>query len=92
METGSTLYLPEEISIANVAEWKNKLIDFIREPAPLILDAENLSRVDTAALQLMTAFTHKAQAENKAVSWKNPTATLLKTAEQLGLEQALSLK
>ncbi len=92
MADGSTLKLPEEISIANVTEWKNKLVDFVHEPGPLTLDAEDLSRVDTAAIQLLLAFILKAQAGDKACNWQNPSTALIKTAEQLGLARPLSLK
>ncbi|WP_286239186.1 STAS domain-containing protein [Neptuniibacter halophilus] len=91
MATGSTLKLPEELSIANVTEWKNKLIDLVNEPEPLLLEADQLARVDTAAMQLLLAFVRKASAANKSCQWQNPSTVLIETAEQLGLSQSLSL-
>ena len=91
MSTGNTLDLPDEISIANIGEWKEKFVEFVADTGPLVLNAEHLSRVDTSALQLMLALVKKAEAENKELSWDNPSAALKKTAVQLGLDQALGL-
>ena len=91
MTSVSTLKFPEEISIANVTEWKHKLVDFLNVPSPLILDGENLLRVDTSAIQLMAAFVLKAVAQDKAVQWQNPSPALLQTVQQLGLKETLLL-
>lgn len=89
MTSVSTLKFPEEISIANVTEWKHKLVDFLNAPSPLILDGENLLRVDTSAIQLMAAFVLKAVAQDKTVQWQNPSPALLQTVQQLGLKETL---
>lgn len=92
MSTGSTLDLPEEISIANIGEWKNKFVEFVTDSEPLVLNAENLSRVDTSAIQLILALIKKAETENKQISWVNPSTVLINTAKQLGLEKELGLE
>ncbi len=91
MESSSVLTLPEEISIANVSEWKTKLGDFLDEASPQALDAEELARVDTAALQLFVAFMRSAKNKEKSCNWKNPSNSLLNTADQLGLKEVLAL-
>jgi anti-anti-sigma regulatory factor len=92
MTSVSTLKFPEEISIANVAEWKPKLIEFVETPSPLMLDCEDLVRVDTAAIQLMTAFVLKAVSQGKTVEWEKPSPTLLQTVRLLGLNDILLIK
>lgn len=92
MASGSILKLPEEISIANVTEWKNKLVDFTSEPGPYVLDGADLLRLDTAAIQLLVAFIHKLESQNKEMEWQNPSPALIKTAEQLGLKTALLIQ
>lgn len=91
MENSSVLTLPEEISIANVSEWKTKLGEFLDEASPLVLDAEQLARVDTAALQLFVAFMRSVKNKEKSCSWQNPSNSLLNTADQLGLKEVLAL-
>ncbi|WP_415888577.1 lipid asymmetry maintenance protein MlaB [Neptuniibacter sp. SY11_33] len=92
MDANSVLAMPEELSIANVTEWQQKLGSYINSAEAVCLDGEKLTRVDTAALQLLTAFCLKAQTLQKTVKWINPSDTLVKTACQLGLEQTLFLK
>lgn len=92
MASGSTLKLPEEISIANVNEWKGKLVDFMSEPSPYTLDGSELQRLDTAAIQLLLAFTTKLGSKETNFSWQSPSPALLKTADLLGLKEALSIK
>lgn len=91
MSAESTLKLPEELSIANVAEWKSKLSSLLHEPSPLTLAADELSRVDTAAIQLLAAFAVKVQASDMELQWNNPSDALKKTAKQLGMLQSLVL-
>ncbi|PIE25537.1 MAG: hypothetical protein CSA60_00180 [Neptuniibacter caesariensis] len=91
MSIENTLDLPEEISIANITEWKTKFVNFSMEPTPLLLNAERLERVDTAAMQLMLAFVNKARAEDKSITWDKPSSAFLNMAKQLGLTDALQL-
>lgn len=91
MGADSILQMPEELSIANVTEWQQALGDFAKDADNVTLDAENLSRVDTAALQLLTAFFVMLKSQQKEVSWRNPSDTLVRTAKQLGLETTLLL-
>ena len=91
MSSESPLKLPEEISIANVTEWKTKLAALVHEPSPLILDAEELSRVDTSAIQLFAAFATKARNADKVLQWQAPSVALINTAQQLGMSKMLGL-
>lgn len=91
MGADSILQMPEELSIANVTEWQQTLGDFASTANTVTLDAEKLSRVDTAALQLLTAFFVMLKSQQKEVSWLNPSEALVRTAAQLGLEATLLL-
>lgn len=91
VDANSVLAMPEELSIANVTEWQQKLGTYLNAADSVVLDGEKLTRIDTAALQLLTAFCLKAQTLQKAVEWINPSDSLVKTASQLGLEKILSL-
>lgn len=91
MSADAPLQLPEEISIANVSEWQSRLQTTLDSSDEIVLDAANLTRVDTSAVQLLAAFVQQSQAQGKSVSWTAHSETLSKTAALLGLEQALLL-
>jgi anti-anti-sigma regulatory factor len=91
MSSDNTLKLPEELSISNVAEWKARLAALLEQAPPLTLDAEELVRVDTAAIQMLAAFSAEASRTGTALTWHHPTDMLKTTAGQLGMTQHLAL-
>jgi anti-anti-sigma regulatory factor len=57
----------------------------------VVLDAGSLTRVDTAGLQLLTAFMRAAEGRGARVEWRAPQPALRESARRLGLEGALRL-
>jgi anti-anti-sigma regulatory factor len=57
----------------------------------VVLDAGSLTRVDTAGLQLLTAFIRTAEARGARIEWRAPQAALRECARRIGLEDALRL-
>jgi anti-anti-sigma regulatory factor len=57
----------------------------------LVLDASSLTRVDTAGLQLLTAFVRAAGGRGARVEWCAPQMALRECARRIGLEGALRL-
>ena len=57
----------------------------------VVLDAGSLTRVDTAGLQLLTAFIRAAEGRGARVEWRAPQAALRESARRIGLEGALHL-
>jgi len=57
----------------------------------VVLEAGNLTRIDTAGLQLLTAFVRAAEGRGARVEWRAPQAALRESARRLGLEGALHL-
>lgn len=57
----------------------------------VVLDAGSLTRVDTAGLQLLTAFIRTAEGCGARVEWRAPRPALRESARRLGLEGALRL-
>lgn len=91
MSADSHLKLPDEISITNISEWKSKLTVFLEQTPPLTLDASELVRVDTAAIQMFAAFAIKAKTAEIDFVWENPSDTFKTTAKQLGMSDYLTL-
>ena len=92
MSAENSLSLAEEISIMNVAEWQSTLLEVLENSTVINLDAAELCRIDTAGMQLLTAFVMQAQSAGIDFKWQNPSQILIGTAKQLGLEQALLLE
>ena len=87
MSTDNILHLPEEISIANVGEWRNKLLEVLQSSPSINLDASDLCRIDMAAIQLLTVFVTEMLSAGKELKWQAHSETLNTTARQLELDQ-----
>lgn len=86
------LQLPEEISIVNIGEWKDKLTDLLEHASSISINAADLNRVDTAAVQLLVVFIKALQEQNISFEWHSRSSELEKVAGQLGLEPMLHLE
>ncbi|MGH1462008.1 MAG: STAS domain-containing protein [Neptuniibacter sp.] len=91
MSAKSLLTLPEELSIANAREWKKHLSDLLQKEPPLTINAADLSRVDTAAIQMLAAFVIQTKQSNQEFSWVEPSDMFTLTAQRLGMSQNLNL-
>lgn len=58
----------------------------------LLLNAEEVERVDCAALQLLAVFYREAQEQGYAVRWNEPSSALLRSAQIIGIDEFLGLK
>lgn len=57
----------------------------------VILDGEQVERIDAASLQLIYSFVEEARIKGIKVSWRSPSDVLRNNAKLLGLEDALQL-
>ena len=78
-----------DISVAN--ELHQQLKTALNEAKPVVLEAAQLERIDTAALQCLTIFFRDAQQDGINVEWRSPADCLLRAAETLGLSAHLHL-
>ncbi|WP_455221195.1 STAS domain-containing protein [Kaarinaea lacus] len=85
--------LEESLDITVINEFYIKLKSLLSENnSPIAIDAKNLKRIDTSALQLMCAWIRETQNNNIPVIWKNADGILLHSARLLGLSEHLSLE
>jgi len=91
MNDDSSLRLPEEISIQNVNEWRATLLEVLQNNSAVNIDAADLSRIDTAGLQLLTVFVTEMISAGKTLQWESSSRMLVTTARQLGLDKKLLL-
>ena len=57
----------------------------------VVLDAANVERIDTAALQLLCAFVRDRQARGHKVQWQGTSTALQEAADLLALRCLLGL-
>ncbi|MEN9460643.1 MAG: hypothetical protein RIS84_663 [Pseudomonadota bacterium] len=79
-----SLQLPPTLTLAQLHALQIEIQQHIADK--LLIDAETVEHVDTAALQLLLAVSHVSQIE-----WNNPSLVLCAAAQTLGLTQLLKL-
>jgi phospholipid transport system transporter-binding protein len=87
----AVLRLPPQCTIRDAAQLLGQLLLHIEQSSPVYIDAAQVERVDTAALQLLVAFLRDRKAEQRAVVWLDCSDALARAARALGLAGALYL-
>lgn len=87
----TTIVCSSSMDISGAGELRLQLMDAINTKESVVLDAAKIEKVDTAALQILTAFFKDADATNIEVQWKDPTQALTTAASLLGLNETLRL-
>ena len=82
----------ENLDIANATSMHQRLQKSLQKSATIEIKADKVSKADTAGLQLLAALAIEATNRGGSLIWKKPSETLLTTARQLGLSQALMLQ
>jgi len=57
----------------------------------VVLDGEQVERIDAASLQLFYSFIEEARVKGVDVAWRSPSDVLTHNAKLLGMEEALQL-
>jgi len=92
VETPSTiLALTAECVVAGASALKESLARLLDEPQPITLDITGLQRIDTAGLQVLTAFVRERASHGRAVEWHGAAPALTGAAQLLGLTSLLGL-
>lgn len=79
------------VNIAKVESLYHDFEEILKHGTPTVIDATEVSRVDTAALQLMASFIQSMEAAEVDVSWKEVAEELTAAAMLTGLDKALKL-
>ncbi len=87
----STIRLPAELGIEQAAALKLQLAAQLEVQAPVELDAREVQRIHTAALQLFCLFCRDRRSAGRAVLWQQPSAVLRSAAALLGMTTLLQL-
>jgi anti-anti-sigma regulatory factor len=79
------------LDIAEVQLLYGQLQHLLTKRQPVVLDAAQVERADSAALQLLSAFVQEAQTRGMQVHWEQPSAALLDAVRLLDLGAYLAL-
>ena len=90
--TTDTIVFDNPLDIACAGQLRQRLVAALQAKAPVFLDAANVDRVDTAALQVLTAFFKDADAAHVTVQWQQTSEALRKATRLLGLGPSLRLE
>jgi ABC-type transporter Mla MlaB component len=85
------LVLAAECLVSTATHFKERLTGFLDEPLPITLDITALQRIDTAGLQVLTAFIRDRAGHGRAVEWRGTAPFLTTAAQLLGLTSLLRL-
>lgn len=92
-EEGQHEIICEEVmDISTVAGIKLQLVEALESGLPVMLDAKQVERADTAALQVLSAFFQEASAKKQDIQWRDPSDALSRSSALLGLSELLQLE
>ena len=90
-EPETALALSAECTVADAASLKERLAGLLDQPLAVTLDVSALQRIDTAGLQVITAFVRDRAEHDRKVEWRGSAPALTGAAKLLGLTSILGL-
>ncbi len=79
------------LDVRQVRRVHETLLPLVNDSAPLCIDGSQVTRVDTAALQLLAVFCRSARALARPLRWESASEEFRRAATLLNLEQELGL-
>lgn len=86
-----TFQLPVSVAVRECAALKQQLLELIESGDAVLIDVTGVELVDTAALQLLFAFSRERIANGLMTIWQGDSTTLRSAADALGLQMSDSL-
>lgn len=83
--------LDNESGISDATQLHQRLLAAVDHTAKVTIDAASIERVDTAILQLLTAFVIERKRQGKAVAWAAPSEVFYQAAKIIDLAGHLDL-
>lgn len=87
----AVVVLPAHCLIRDAAELRRGLLTRMSDAAAVIIDAQHVERIDTAAMQVLFAFVRDRRAQQHAVEWSGLNEVFIDAAQVLGLDSLLGL-
>ncbi len=86
-----TVTLAHRPSIKDIAGLKQRLAAACEQNSTIVVDAEKVESIDTAALQLLAAFVNSIGQQANRIEWKNPSVIFCEMADLLDLSEHLGI-
>lgn len=83
--------LPPDLGIEGASQLYGQLLEHVDDEAPVVLDATDVSRIHTAALQLFCMFCQDRRNAGHETRWNHPSDALKSAAALLGVTTLLQL-
>jgi len=83
--------LDENLDVSNISEFRSTMKKAVLRKAPYTLDGSAVTRVHTAALQVLLALITAIKSKDKSFRWESASEPLVSAATALGLEKELGL-
>ncbi len=83
--------LPADLGIENASDLYRQLLDHVEDDSTVVLDATDVSRIHTAALQLFCMFCQDRRNAGRETHWRHPSESLRSAAALLGVTTLLHL-
>lgn len=80
-----------ELDIAAASILHQQLLSALQAGEPLEIEGQAVRRIHAAVLQLFVSLINEAQSLGLPVHWRNPSPTLVESAQLLGLADLLGL-
>jgi ABC-type transporter Mla MlaB component len=77
--------------VSDALSLKERLAGLLDEPQAVTLDISALQRIDTAGMQVITAFVRERTGHGRPVEWQGTAPVLAAAARLLGLTSLLKL-
>lgn len=87
----TVMCLPREMTIQTVAEQLQHMTDLLQDGKDIELDAGDVSRVDTASLQLIAALQKVLADSGQCIHWRNVSGAFRDSAALMGMRESLAL-
>ena len=87
----AVIRLPAELGIEAASELHRELVAHVEDPAPVVIEAEDVTRIHTAALQLFCLFCRDRRAQGYRTDWRAPSNAMRAAAALLGVTTLLNM-
>ena len=86
-----SLVLPEELTISQAAEYYQLLMKRVEEGGDIELDAESVTRIDAAGVQLLFMVQRALSEAGNTLRWRAGSQALKESVALLGMSECLAI-
>ena len=83
--------LPNELTISQVENLQAELLKQLQQGSDLCLDMSDVTRADTACIQLLCALQKALQLGDHSITWEGSSEALINACQSLGVANYLAL-